>query len=104
MFFGENGVPTLNYEIDAYQPVWRCGLEVEAGRAWMGNAAYRDLIRALVMVQVDVLALAVPNAYKYQSSGRTGASADYLNTVSVAETLYAHSRVRLPYRLLVIGY
>jgi hypothetical protein len=52
VFFGENGVPTLRYQIDAYHPLWRCGLEVEAGRAWMGNAIYRDLIQALVMVQV----------------------------------------------------
>lgn len=104
VFFGENGIPTLNYEIDAYQPTWRCGLEVEAGRAWMGNAVYRDLIQGLVMVQVDVLVLAVPNAYKYQSGGRTVISSDYSNTVNVAETLFGHSRVRLPYSLLVIGY
>jgi hypothetical protein len=32
---------------------------VEAGRAWMGNAIYRDLLQALVMVQVDHLILAV---------------------------------------------
>jgi len=50
VFYGENGIPTLRYEIDAYHPDWRCGLEVEAGRGWMGNAVYRDLIQAAVMV------------------------------------------------------
>jgi hypothetical protein len=104
VFFGENGTPTLNYEIDAYHPIWRCGLEVEAGRAWMGNAIYRDLIQGLVMVQVDVLALAVPIGYRYQSGGRTVVNADYANTVRVAETLYGHTRVKLPFGLLVIGY
>ena len=104
VFFGENGEPTLNYEIDAYHPAWRCGLEVEAGRAWMGNAIYRDLIQGLVMVEVDVLVLAVPNAYKYKSSGREVSSSDYANTISVADTLFGHTRVRLPYSLLVIGY
>lgn len=104
VFFGENGDPTLNYEIDAYHPVWRCGLEVEAGRAWMGNAVYRDLVQGLVMVQVDTLVLAVPNAYKYQSGGGTVSSADYANTITVADTLYGHTRVRLPYGLLVVGY
>lgn len=49
VFFGENGAPDLQYEIDAFQPSWGCGLEVEVGRAWMGNAIYRDLIQALVM-------------------------------------------------------
>lgn len=64
VFFGENGVPALRYQIDAYHPGWRCGLEVEAGRAWMGNAIYRDLIQALVMVQVDHLVLAVSNVHE----------------------------------------
>jgi hypothetical protein len=104
VFFGENGNPALNYEIDAYHPVWRCGLEVEAGRAWMGNAVYRDLVQGLVMVQVDTLVLAVPNAYKYRSGGRAVTNTDYKNTINVAETLYGHTRVRLPYGLLVIGY
>jgi len=104
VFFGENGEPTLKYEIDAYQPEWHCGFEVEAGRAWMGNAIYRDLIQGLVMVQVDTLVLAVPNGYKYKSSGRDVISSDYEKTTSVAETLFGHSRVRLPYKLIVIGY
>ena len=104
VFFGENGRATLNYQIDAYHPEWRCGFEVEAGRAWMGNAVYRDLIQGLVMVQVDTPVLAVPNGYRYQSGGRSAVSADYDNTVSVAETLYGHSRIRMPYGLVVIGY
>ena len=104
VFFGENGVPILKYEIDAYHPEWHCGLEVEAGRAWMGNAVYRDLIQASVMVGVDWLCLAVPNTYKYRSSGSQSLSRDYENTVAVAEALYGHSRMKLPYRLTVIGY
>lgn len=104
VFFGENGLPTLRYEIDAYHPEWHCGLEIEAGRAWMGNAIYRDLIQGLVMVQVDILILAVPNCYKYMSGGRPVISNDYTNTISVAESLYGHSRFQLPYRLVVMGY
>ena len=104
VFFGENGEPTLRYEIDAFHPEWRCGLEVEAGRATMGGAVYRDLIQALVMVEVDTLVLAVPNVYKFRSGGRRVESRDYDKTVSVAEALYGHSRMRLPYRLVAIGY
>ncbi len=70
VFYGENGVPALNYQIDAYHGLWRCGLEVEAGRGWMGNAIYRDLVQALVMVNVDYLVLAVANSYKYQTGGK----------------------------------
>src|SRR6516164_1093165 len=70
VFFGENGAPDLQYEIDAFHAEWRCGLEIEAGRAWMGNAVYRDLIQALVMVELEHLILAVPMAYKYMSANR----------------------------------
>jgi hypothetical protein len=104
VFFGEDGEPTLRYEIDAYHAEWRCGLEVEAARAWMGNAIYRDLVQGFVMVQVDYLVIAVPNGYKYQSSKRLVVSSDYANALSVIETLFGHSRVRLPYRLILIGY
>jgi hypothetical protein len=56
------------------------------------------------MVQVDTLILAVPNSYKYKSSGRDVTSSDFDNTIRIAETLYGHSRVHLPYTLVVIGY
>lgn len=104
VFFGENGAPRLNYQVDAYHDRWNVGMEVEAGRAWMGNAVYRDLIQAAVMVGVDTLVLAVPNIYRYQTSGRSTASNDYSNTLDVADALFGHSRLRLPYRLVVIGY
>jgi hypothetical protein len=33
VFYGQNGIPTVRYQIDAYHPIWKCALEVEAGRA-----------------------------------------------------------------------
>ena len=104
VFFGENGRPDLQYEVDAWHPKWRAGLEIEAGRAWMGNAVYRDLIQALVMVEMDHLLLAVPRAYKYTSGGRATVSSDYQKTISVAEALYGHSRITMPFSLCLIGY
>jgi len=104
VFFGENAAPSLQYEIDAWHPEWRAGLEIEAGRAWMGNAVYRDLIQALVMVNLEHLFLAVPNAYRYKSGGKDMASNDYSNTVAVADALFGHSRIRMPFSLCVIGY
>ena len=104
VFFGENAQPELQYEVDAWHPEWLAGLEIEAGRAWMGNAIYRDLIQALVIVDMDHLILAVPQGYRYKSGGRVTASRDYDNTVAVAQALYAHSRVEMPFSLCVIGY
>lgn len=104
VLFGENGVPTVKYQVDGYHPDWRCGLEIEAGRAWMGNAVYRDLVQALVMVEVDWLCLAVSNTYKFMNSGRQSVSRDYDNARDMAEAVYGHSRVKMPYRLLLVGY
>jgi hypothetical protein len=104
VFFGEEGEPTLNYQIDGYHPLWRCGIEVEAGRAWMGNAIYRDLIQASLMVDVDHLCLAVAKTYKYESNKRPATSEDYTKTLEVVSALYGHSRVKLPFGLTLIGY
>jgi hypothetical protein len=104
VFYGENGLPVVRYQIDAYHDGWRCALEVEAGRAWMGNAVYRDLIQASVMVNVEHLILAVPLSYKYMTSGRLTVNSDYEYTRSLATALYGHTRLRLPYSLTVIGY
>ena len=104
VFYGENGEPSLKYEVDAYQPEWRCGLEVEAGRAWMGNAVYRDIVLSTVMVDVDHLVLAVPLQYRFNVGSRQTVSRDYDNTLRLVETLFAHTRLKLPYRMTVIGY
>ncbi|MCL6284901.1 hypothetical protein M3P21_15320 [Ruegeria sp. 2012CJ41-6] len=104
VFFGENALPDLQYEVDAWHADWRSGLEVEAGRAWMGNAIYRDLIQALVMVDMDFLFLAVPLNYKYRTGGRETISRDYDNTIAVSEALFGHSRIEMPFDLCVIGY
>ena len=104
VFFGQDGKPSRQYEIDGYHPTWRCGLEIEAGRAWMGNAIYRDLIQAMVMVDLEHLILAVPMAYKYMSANRATISKDFENTISVADALYSHTRIKMPFTLTVIGY
>lgn len=100
VLFGQNGEPELRYEVDAYHPEWRCGLEVEAGRAWKGNAIYRDLIQASMMVEVDTLAMAVPNAYKHAN----GTNPAFEKTNAVVDTLYAADRIVLPFDLVLIGY
>jgi hypothetical protein len=104
VFFGENGEPQLRYQIDAFHPDWGAGLEVEAGRAILGNAIFRDLFQAMVMADLQHLLMAVPNSYKYKSAGKDKASAYYQKTVDVADALYGHDRVRMPYGLTVIGY
>jgi hypothetical protein len=104
VFFGENGVPSLRYEIDAYHNDWKCGVEIEAGRATMGNAVFRDLFQAMVMTDVEHLCLAVPNAYRYNSANKPMVSKDYEKTVAIADALFGHDRMVMPYGLTIIGY
>ena len=104
VFYGENGIPTVRFEIDAYHTEWQCGLEIEAGRAWQGNAVYRDLILASLMANVDHFVLAVPNAYRYKSGGSTITGRAYKKTRNLSETVFSHSGLTLPYGLTVVGY
>ena len=104
VFFGDDGQAELTYQIDGFHAGWRCGIEIEAGRASMGNAIYRDLIQASLMVDLEHLCLAVPMEYKFQSGGRTTVSRDYESAKAVAGAIYSHSRLKMPYGLLVIGY
>jgi hypothetical protein len=104
VYFGEGGQPTLQYEVDGYHPGWRCGLEIEAGRATQGNAIFRDLVQAMIMVQVDHLVLAVPNKYRSAGNASKVHSEDFKITTNVASALFGHDRVVVPYGLTVIGY
>src|SRR5215208_5014134 len=70
VFFGDEGSFLRTYEIDAFEAVEGIALEVEAGRATMGNAIYRDLIQASLMLDARFLTLAVPVEYRYKTGSR----------------------------------
>lgn len=103
VFFGDQGSYLRTYEIDAFEPTEGIALEVEAGRATMGNAIYRDLIQASLMLDARFLALAVPIEYRYGS--RPAREPSYAKTYSVVEAVYGSPRLNLPFGgLLLIGY
>ena len=104
VFFGENGQPTVKYEIDAYHPVNKVGLEIEAGRAWKGNAVYRDLVINLLLIDVEHLIIAVPLTYKYKSNGKDMLNKDYEYCMNLLDNLYSQTRFKLPYKVTLIGY
>jgi hypothetical protein len=72
VLFGDQGRPRVNYEVDAVLDSEGVLLEVEAGRAMMGNAVYRDLVRTSLIVGARYLALCVMSEYKYNSAGSSG--------------------------------
>lgn len=105
VFFGDEGRVVRNYEIDAFESQHGIALEVEAGRATMGNAIYRDLIQGSLMVDARHLVLAIPVEYRYTSGGKTAREPSYLKTYSVIEAIYGSPRLKLPFDgLLLIGY
>jgi hypothetical protein len=88
-----------------FEPTRGIALEVEAGRATMRNAMYRDLIQASLMVDARFLVLAVPAEYRYKSGARTAREPSYAKTYSVVEAIYGSPRLALPFEgLLLIGY
>ena len=104
VLFGENGKAVVNFEIDAYHPEWQLVLEIEAARAWMGNAVHRDIVRACVMVGVKYLALAVPLGYHYSRANVRTTSPNYTRTNDLLRVLYNQNGFQLPYRAILIGY
>lgn len=98
--FGANGEPDRRYAVDGYHEEANCVIEVEAGRAWDSNHTHRNLIRAMTMVDVEVLVMAVPREYKH-SNGTTPA---FAKSRGIVETLYRTGRVDIPFRLVLLGY
>ncbi|MGI5835985.1 MAG: hypothetical protein ACOX87_05755 [Chloroflexota bacterium] len=105
VFFGENGKPERQYEIDAYHPGEKIALEVEAGRSVLGNAIYRDIVQMSLMVDAKYAVIAVPLVYRYNSSGKILDSKPYQNCRSILDAIYSGRRLVLPFEgLLLIGY
>lgn len=101
VLFGENGKPTVEYDVDAFHPEHQVVLEVEAGRGAASNADFRDIVRSSLLVGVRYLALAV--MVEYRGGGRPIRS--YENTRNQLDAIYASERLRLPFDgVLLIGY
>lgn len=105
VLFGENGIPSVTYEVDAVHDALGVVVEVEAGRGARGNAAYRDLIRAALILDARYLALMMPLVYRAQSGGRPIAVPAYREARDLLTAIYASQRLALPFDgVLLVGY
>lgn len=106
VLFGEGGSPTVTYEVDGVHDDLGIVLEVEAGRGARGNAAYRDVIRASLIVDVRFLVLLMPVVYRINmTSGRKTQVAAYREARDMLEAIYASRRLPLPFEgVLLVGY
>ena len=85
-------------------PHGSAGLRLRRAARGKATPSIADLIQALVMVELEHLVLAVPLGYRRMHLGRTRISSNYEASCAVADALYGHSRVRMPYSLILIGY
>jgi hypothetical protein len=105
VLFGEGGKPEQRYQIDAYHPQDGIGLEVEAGRSLRGNAVYRDLIQASLMVDVRFFILCVPLRYRFNTGGKTFEDKPFDGTSNIANALYTSGRLKFPFEgLMLVGF
>lgn len=80
-------------------------VEIEAGRGARGNAVYRDLVRASLIVDARFLVLGVMNEYRHQSAGKPIVVKSYRDARDQLDAVYASQRLRLPFEgVLLFGY
>lgn len=105
VLFGDEGVPRVMYEIDAFHDELGIAVEVEAGRGAANNADYRDIVRTSLILDSRYLVLAMPIAYKFTSSGKQTSISAYANSRDQLDAIYASQRLRLPFEgILLVGY
>lgn len=95
---------TERHHFDVYHSGWMCCLAIQSNRGSPGETDFLDLVEPLLVIDLDTLCLAVPNVDIRESGGRQAPGRDYDNACALAESVYGHTRVKLPYRLLLIGY
>lgn len=97
VLYGANGKVEKAFEADAYHPIKKTVVEVEAGRGVTNYQFLKDLFQACVMQDVDYAVIAIRQDYR--------GSDDFSKVVTFIETIYASNRLILPLKgLLIIGY
>lgn len=105
VLYGENGTERVAYEIDAVHDGLGVLVEVEAGRGADGNAVYRDLVRASLIVDARYFVLAVLQQYRRMSSGRPIIVSSFRDAKNQLDAIYASGRLGLPFEgVLLVGY
>lgn len=91
-------------QFDVFHPQWLCCLAIEAGPRGPEPGADGALVDPLLVADIDTLCLALPNVVAIPADDEHREVADYDSACALARTLYGRIRVKLPYRLLLIGY
>ena len=105
VLFGDNGIASVSYELDAFHPELGIAVEIEAGRGAANNADYRDIVRTSLILDAEYLVLGLPIRYRFKSGGKENATRAFDNTRARLEAIYSSHRLRLPFKgVLLTGY
>lgn len=105
VLFGDNGVASVSYELDAFHPQLGIAVEIEAGRGAANNADYRDIVRTSLILDAEYLVLGMPIRYRFKNGGKTNATRAFENTRARLEAIYSSHRLKLPFKgVLLVGY
>lgn len=97
VLFGLNGKVEKKFEADAYNPLYKIVLEVEAGRGYTNNQFLKDYFQACMMLDVDFFAVAIRNDYRKNK--------DFDKVKNFFDALYASNRVKTQLKgVIIIGY
>lgn len=97
VLYGECGIPTLNFEVDAFNKEAKIVIEVEAGRAVSNYQFLKDFFEACCMADVEYLCIAVRNIYRTQY--------DYQKVCDFFKAMCTSDRFAFPLKgILIIGY
>ena len=97
VLYGESGIATLNFEVDAYNKNTKIVIEIEAGRAVTNYQFLKDFFEACCMADAEYLCIAVRIIY--------GNRYDYQKVCDFFKAMYASDRFAIPLKgILIIGY
>lgn len=97
VLYGENGVETLAFEVDAYNHAEQTVIEIEAGRGFTNYQFLKDFFECCMMQNVDYFCVAVRKTYRGHK--------DFDSVCAFFSALFASGRMSLPLKgILVIGY
>ena len=105
VLYGDDGIPDVSYDIDAFHDGLGIAVEVEAGRGAANSADYRDIVRTSLLLDAEYLAMFMPLAYRSGQGKRATVMPAYNNTRRQLNAIYASLRLRLPFKgILLVGY
>lgn len=103
VIFGPQGEPTVEYEVDAFNPPLGIVLEVEAGRGAANNLDYRDIVRASLIEDARWLVMLQP--LRYRSNPGANPVHAYETTRTRIGHIFKSDRLGLSLNgILLVGY